>query len=60
MNKPQNFYIAAHGILRYKNEALALFVKEGVDDAPHDFWTLPGGKIDESEDIMTAFRREVE
>lgn len=53
----KTFYIGVKGVLVKNNSALVL---TKIDQEGNKFWDIPGGRIDESETIEQALKRELE
>lgn len=53
---PKIFHVGVKGVIRVAGKCLAL-KKKGVTDI---FWDLPGGRINDDEEVEQALRRELE
>ena len=52
---PKTFHVGIKGVIRVNGKCLAL-KKQGVKDV---FWDLPGGRINDDEEVEEALRREL-
>jgi 8-oxo-dGTP pyrophosphatase MutT (NUDIX family) len=52
----KNFYVGVKGIIRVGDKVLLLKKK---DQSGAYFWDIPGGRIDDGEDIKTTLQREL-